>query len=186
MGPQVKGIAFRSALQALERIRGNPTVETAIAAMPLELERAVHYGTLIASGLYPIEWYRDFMAAIVATTGNSESIVREIGRESARLDITGIFKPAFKLLSPHALFDLSARLFSTYYDTGTLSILEAHKGFARARWTNCFGFDRNMWIEVISATEMYLELSGAANVRVRVVSGAGPTDSSTEIQARWS
>jgi hypothetical protein len=185
MGPQVKGIAFRSALRALEQLRGVAIAELAVSEMSPELAASIRYGTLIASSFYPIEWYRNFFSSIVAATGGTEAIVREIGRESARLDMTGIYKTAFKLLSPQAIFGLSSRLFSNYYDTGTVAIVESRKGFALARWTNCIGFDRNLWQEVFASAEMYLELAGATHIRMRVLSGAGPTDSSAEVQAHW-
>jgi hypothetical protein len=185
MGPQVKGIAFRSALRALERLRGPALVETAVSLMSPDLATSIRYGTLIASSFYPIEWYRNFFTSIVAVTGGSEAIIREIGRESARLDMTGIYKTAFKLLSPQAVFGLSSRLFSNYYDTGTVAIVESRKGYALARWSNCVGFDRNMWLEVFASAEMYLELAGATHVRMRILSGAGPTDGAAEVQAHW-
>ncbi|MGC4069686.1 MAG: hypothetical protein QM784_34510 [Polyangiaceae bacterium] len=185
MGPQVKGIAFRSALRALDQVRGAQTVETAIALMSAELSSAIRYGTIIAASWYPIEWYRELFRAIAEGTKGGEGIVREIGRESARLDMTGIYRAAFKLLSPQALFGLSTRLFSNYYDTGSVSILESRQGFALARWMNCEGFDRNLWLEVIASSEMFLELAGARQVRMRVLSGAGRDDDFAEVQAHW-
>lgn len=185
MGPQVKGIAVRSALRALEQLRGTPTVEAVITATPKELGTAIRYGTIMASSWYPMEWYREFFAAIVATTGDNDRTVREIGRESARIDMTGVYKAAFKLLSPQALFGLSARLFSNYFDTGSVSIVESRKGFAHARWTGCAGFDRNLWLETFGSCEMYLELAGATHVRLRVLSGGAAADDHAELQAHW-
>jgi hypothetical protein len=185
MGPQVKGIAFRSVLRALEQLRGAPTVEAAVALLPPDLASAIRYGTLIAASWYPIEWYRELFRAIIRTAGNSDTVVRDIGREAARLDMTGIYRAAFKLLSPQALFGLSARLFSNYYDTGSVNIVESRKGYAHARWTNCEGFDRNLWLEVVAASEMYLELAGATQVRIHIVSGGGQTDDHAEVQAHW-
>lgn len=187
MGPQVKGIAFRSTLRALEHLRGPPAVEASILAMPAELASAIRYGTLIAASWYPIEWYRELFGAIVATAeGSAERIVFEIGREAARLDMTGIYRAAFKLLSPQSVFGLSARLFSNYYDTGTVVIVESRKGFAHARWTNCTGFDYHLWREVFASSEMLLELSGAKSIRTRLASGGGQADEFAELQAYWS
>lgn len=185
MGPQVKGIAMRSALRALEQLRGSPVVESTVMAMPKELSSAIRYGTLIAASWYPMEWYRDFFSAVVATTGDSERLVREIGRESARLDMMGIYKTAFKLLSPQALFGLSTRLFSNYYDTGAVSIVESRKGYARAKWTNCSGFNRNLWVEIFGSSEMFLELAGATHVRTRLLAGGQNTDDYADLQAHW-
>ena len=185
MGPQVKGIAYRSALRALEHLRGLPAVESAISAMSPELADSIRYGTLIAASWYPIEWYRELFTSVVSTTGNNRGIVHEIGREAARLDMTGIYRAAFKLLSPQSVLGLSARLFSNYYDTGSVVIVGSRSGFAQARWTNCTGFDRNLWGEVFASVEMYLELAGASQVRTHIVSGAGLSDDCAELQAYW-
>jgi hypothetical protein len=184
-GAKIKGIAFRSVLRTFEALKGKAAVDNALAVTSAELGDALRYGTIVASSWYPIEWYRELFAAVVSTTNEGERIVNEIGRESARLDMTGIYKAAFRLLSPQIVFNLSARLFSNYYDTGTVAIVESRKGFVQARWAGCKGFDRNLWVEVLASSEMYLELAGAKNIRMRVQSGAGPTDESAMVQAHW-
>lgn len=153
--------------------------------LPPHLERGIRYGTIIAASWYPIAWYRDLFKAVATATGDGDRVVREIGREAARIDMTGVYKMAFKLLSPQAVFGLSSRLYSNYYDTGKVVIVESRAGFVQARWSGCTGFDRNLWLEVAASCEMYLELSGAKNVRTRILSGAGPEDEGMELQAHW-
>jgi hypothetical protein len=172
-------------LRALEHTRGLSVVESIAKALPPHLEQGIRYGTIIAASWYPIAWYRDLFKAVVSTTGDGERIVREVGRETARIDMTGIYKMAFKLLSPQALFDLSSRLFSNYYDTGKVAIIDARSGFVHACWSGCTGFDHNLWLDVAASCEMYLELSGAKHVRTRILSGAGPEDDGMAVQAHW-
>lgn len=181
----VKGIAFRGVLQGLALVRGESTVDAVTQALPAELAEGVRYGTIIAASWYPIAWYRNLFNTILTTTGEGERVVREIGRAAAKSDMTGIYKTAFKLFSPQAVFGMSARLFSNYYDTGSVEIVNSRTGFAHARWSGCSGFDRNLWIEVLVSGETYLELAGAANVRSRILSGAGSGDLHMEVQAHW-
>jgi hypothetical protein len=184
-GVKIKGTAFLSVMRALEQLRGKHVAEAALAAMPEELRNGLRYGRMVAGGWYPIEQYRDLFSTVVSTTNEGERIVRDIGREAARLDMTGIYKAVFKLLSPQIIFDLSARLFSNYYNTGKVTIIESRHGFVHACWTGCKGFNRHLWVEVFSSVEMYLELAGAKNVRMRTLSGAGENDEFAEAQARW-
>jgi hypothetical protein len=182
---QVKGIAFRSVIRSLEKLRGESAVESALNAMPEELAQSLRYGKIVASGWYPIEWYRHMYAAILSTTGEGERLVYDLGRESAYMDITGVYKAVFKLLSPQVVFSLSARLFSNYYTVGTVTIVESRKGFVQTSWSGCTDFDRYFWVDILASTEVYLELAGAKNVRIRVVSGGGPGDDHMLTQAYW-
>ena len=60
-GPRVKGTAFRGVIQALEVLRGQAVVEQCQSLMPDDLAAAFRYKTLLASGFYPIEWYRELL-----------------------------------------------------------------------------------------------------------------------------
>jgi hypothetical protein len=184
--PKVKGVTLRSALQALERLQGSAAREAAIKAMPAELADAFRYGTIIASRWYPMRWYCDLHSAIVSTTSGSERIIREVERDAARADMTGVYSFAFKLLSPQTLIGLANRLFSTYYDTGTVETLESRKGYVRIRWVGCTGFSRNTWVGIFASCELLLELAGAQHIRVHVRSGGGAGDDWAEAEAYWS
>ncbi len=183
--PKVKGVTLRSAMQALERLRGKALCEAAIQLMPLELAEGMRYGTILASRWYPVSWYRDLHSAIVSATNEGERIIRMVEREAARSDMTGVYRVAFKLLSPETLINLSSRLFSTYYDTGRAETLDSRKGYVRVRWSGCTGFNRNIWAGLFASCEMMLELAGAKNVRMYVRAGGGQEDDFAETEAYW-
>jgi hypothetical protein len=183
--PKVKGVTLRSAMRALEHLRGKAVCEAATKAMPTQLAEALRYGTIIASHWYPLGWYRDLQSGIVSATNEGERIIREVEREAARSDMTGVYRVAFKLLSPQKLINLSSRLFSTYYDTGNVETLESRKGYVRIRWSGCTGFSRNIWVGIFASCEMLLELAGAKNIRMHVCSGGGPEDDFAEAEAYW-
>jgi hypothetical protein len=183
--PQVKGVAFRSVMRALERLRGTQVVDATLQALPAELANALRFGTIVTAGWYSIEWYRAILAAAVSTSKQGERILYEIGRESIRHDMTGLYKVAFKILSPQTIFGMGTRLFSNYYKMGTVEITRSEKGFVEARWSKCTGFDRNMFLEIFSATVMLLELAGTKDLRANIISGAGPRDEFMVAQANW-
>ena len=184
-GPKVKGVTLRSALQALERLRGKAIYDATVAAMPSDLAEAVRYRTIIASKWYPIEWYCAVHAAMMTATHEGERLIRDVERDAARADMTGVYSIAFKLLSPQTLINLSSRLFSTYYDTGSVETLEARKGYVRIRWSGCTGFNRTIWVGIVASCEYMLELAGAKNVRVYLRYGGGDGDDFAEGEAFW-
>lgn len=183
--PKVKGISFRSVTRALLTLHGSEAVEVCLATMPAELAEAFRYQTILASGWYPIAWYRDLLRATQKASGGSERALFEIGRQCARQDMTGIYRLGFKLLSPQIVLELSARLFSNYYDTGKGRVIESRSGFARAEWSECSGFDKNMWWEAFGAAEMFMELAGAKHIRTRIIRGGGDADEMAEVTMHW-
>jgi hypothetical protein len=152
--------------------------------MPPELADGIRYGTILTARWYPISWYRELHAAIVSATNEGERIIRAVEREAARADMTGVYSVAFKLLSPQTLMAISSRLFSTYYDTGRVEMLESRNGYVRTRWSGCTGFNRNIWVGLFASCEMLLELAGAKSVRMHLLAGGGDDDYA-EIEAYW-
>lgn len=182
--PKVKGVTLRSAAHAFRRIR-EQHYDTMLGALPRELADALRYGGIAASKWYPIEWYRALHAGMISATNEGERIIREVERSAARADMTGVYRLVFKLLSPQTLIGLSARLFSTYYDTGRVETIESRSGYVRLRWTGCTGFDRNIWAGVFASSEEMLELAGARSVRIHVLQGGGQGNDFAEAEAFW-
>ncbi len=183
--PHVKGVSFRSVLQALEALRGSELVKNCTAQLPADLAEAFQYGTILASGWYPIGWYRVLLDSARKAACSGEQFIYQIGRQCMIQDTKGVYRTVFNLLSPQTVIRVTPRLFNNYYDTGTCSIIDAKLGFAHARWTHCEQFDRNMWCEIFGGTEKLLELSGAKHLRTRIVAGGGDGDATAELVGYW-
>jgi hypothetical protein len=181
----VKGVALRSAAKSFEHLRGSKTFAELLDAAPKQLADELRYGTLAASRWYPIGWYRDLHTAMQKVTGEGERMIREVEREASRSDMTGVYRIAFKLLSPQTLFNMSERLFATYFDTGKVETVESREKYIRVRWSHCTGFSRTVWLGVFASCEVMLELAGAKNVRVHVLSGGGSSDDFAEAEGYW-
>lgn len=179
----MKGLAFRSAMRAVATLRGEDAVVEARGHMPAEVADALRLGTIVATGWYPIAWYREMFGGIVRAT--SADLPRQVGAEAIRADLASVHKALLRLLSPQTVYSLSNRMFTNYYDTGTVTTLETRPGFLHGRASGCAGWDRNMWQELVGATERILEIAGARHVRIRVVRGGGDGDELCEIEARW-
>lgn len=183
--PNVKGVAFRSVLAALEALRGSEAVQKALDAMPGDVGNRLRGGTIVASGWYPISWYRAMFQGITRGLGEGRDLVRAIGTQCSDQDLRGVYRYILRVLSPQTVFSVSPRLFNNYYDTGAIEIIEGRKGHARARWHGCAGFDQNMWDEVYGSVRRILELSGATHVRMHILRGGSDGDDELELQAYW-
>lgn len=182
---QVKGVSFKSVMTAVEVLHGASAAEACLAELPGELAAALRYRSIVATGWYPIEWYRALLHSVRNVSGLGEPGLYAIGRQCAKQDMTGIYRLGFKLLAPETVLGLSTRLFSNYYDTGKSRVIESRPGFAHVRWWDCAGFDRNMWCEAFGAAEMFMQLAGAATIRSRPVWPVDNVLDRVELTMHW-
>lgn len=181
----MKGVAFKSVLAALDERFGAVAVAEMYRSLPPADAAWLQY-KVVATGWYPTSRYRSMWSAIAAAAGgHGDDLARQIGRVCMQRDMGGVYRLVFKLLSPETVLSLSGKMFSNYYDTGTLSIVEARPGLARAAFKGCVGWSRLMWMEILGASEMLLELGGARELRVNYTSRVGDDTESVELLARW-
>ena len=184
--PRVKGVAFRSIDACYLELRGQPAHVKARGLMLPELREAYRQGLILSASWYPISWYRDALRAFRAASSDGAELARNIGRLTVRHDMQSVYKQLFlKLVSPQLLLSFSGRLFNTYYDTGSMTIVESRKGYSLARLTGCVGFDGNMWTEILGASAGMLEVAGAKEVRMPTRSGGRDGDEAMEMDAHW-
>jgi hypothetical protein len=183
---RVKGVAFRSVFASVGKLRGKAAQQATLARLSEELQNGFTYGAIVSGGWYSIDWYKELFKAIRAATGEGKELVHDIGRQCTRDDMSGIYSVLAKLISPQSLLSLSQRVFSNYYSLGKVEAVESRRGYSHARWTECRGFDENMWTEILGSCAQLLEIGGAQNVRARIVSGGHDGSDSMEVAAHWS
>jgi hypothetical protein len=184
--PQVKGVAFRSVYASLGKLRGEAVQRALLETVNEELRHGFAYRSIVPGGWYAIELYKELLRGIRSATGESKELVYEIGRQCTRDDMSGIYSVIAKLISPQSLWSLSQRVFSSYYSVGTVKMTETRNGYSHAAWTNCKGFDENMWTEVLGSCVQLLEIGGAKDVCIRVLSGGRNGNDHMEAAAHWS
>jgi hypothetical protein len=184
--PRVKGVTFRSVDACFRELRGEAAWTRAHELMLPEVREAYRAGAILSGSWYPISWYRDILRAYCASVGEGPDLIRMLGYKTAQTDLSRFHNWILtKLVSPQTLFGFSARVFNSYFDTGQLSILESQHGYVRAGCRGCIGWDRNVWNDLIGSSTALLEMAGAKEVRVRVLSGGRDDDTETELAAFW-
>lgn len=184
--PRVKGVAFRTIDSCFIELCGTGAHARAHGLMTSEVAQAYRYGTVLAASWYPISWYRDVLAAFRSAVNAGPELPRRIGRLAVQHDMKGAHKRLIAwLASPQTLLSLSQRVFSNYYDTGSVQIVESRNGFVRMRSSGCVDWDINMWSELAGSSEALLEIAGARQVQVRWLSGSREGDQDHEFEAHW-
>ena len=183
--PRAKGVNFRTFVKVLRKLRGERITEATLDLAPSELARNFRAGLVFSGNWYPLSWYADLHRAAQKATGAGPELARTIGLEAVRDDLSGIYRIFLLVVSPEFVLGKAPLLFNTYYDTGTMAVGESSRGWARARWTGCTGFDRNLWLDVEGSCQAGLEAAGAKDVAIKVTSGGGDGETAMELEARW-
>lgn len=184
-GPTYKGAGLRSWLAAFTQLHGQEAVRTTLALVEPELREAFEFQRITASGWYPLGWSRALHAAAQRATGKGPALARAIGKEAMRLDLSGVYRVFLIVVSPQAIIGKSARLFSSFYSHGSMSVVEARSGMTHVKWEGCHGFDQNIWQDLLGSCEASLELCGAKDLRIRYVEGGRDGDVDAQAQAFW-
>ncbi len=182
---RVNGLALKNRLKNLDDVVGPGTAERVLQQMPVELREALRYGRVVAGGWYPIGWLRALHAAVQQVTGGGLELSRQLGYVGTLQNFTTVHRFFLTVLSVEAVLERASRIFGSYHDKGSLSVLESRPGMARLAFGGCEGFDRNLWAAVRGSVEALLELCQARGGRVRITSGGGEADSACEMVAYW-
>jgi hypothetical protein len=183
--PRAKGVNFRTFVKVLRKMRGERIAEAALDLAPSELARSFRAGLVFSGNWYPLAWYAALHQAAQKATGAGPELARAIGLEAVRDDLSGIYRIFLLVVSPEFVLGKAPLLFSTYYDTGTMTVTDPARGRARAQWHGCAGFDRNLWLDVEGSCQAGLEAAGARDVTFTVLAGGGDGDTTMELEARW-
>jgi hypothetical protein len=183
--PCIKGIAFRTAFQTFAELYGPFTATAIKEKLPPDLRNRVENNLIFTGNWYPLDWYNQVYVAAQEVTGLGLELPLVLSRENIKKDLGRIYKIFIRWLSPEYVIGRAARLFNTYYDTGTFAIDETRKGFVRAHLTGCHGFNKNIWVGLLGGCEAALIASGVKNIKFTVTKGGGDGESEMEFEATW-
>ena len=125
---RTKGMNFRAFLGSLARIRSKDAVEATLDAAPKEVRDAIRFGQIIASGWYPVGWYRELYLAAQRALNLGIELPREVGRDSTTHDFNSVFRLALRLVSVETAFGQAHRIVMLYYDGGSVETLGVRPG----------------------------------------------------------
>jgi hypothetical protein len=184
MESEIKGLSLRHYPEALRALRGKDVADRMLAALSPELRDGLLGGTILAGGWYPVAWKRELHAAGCKVTGE-HGLARVMGYETTKQDLTGIYRTFVRIATPRFVLSLGARIFSTYFRPGKMRVVETRDGFVEVAFSNCVGFDANIWRDVIGGCEATLVVAGAKSVRLRFNSGGEDGDDAASATAWW-
>jgi hypothetical protein len=180
---EMKGLSLRNYPIVLASMRGDDVANKMMSLLSPGLRDSLAMGRITATQWCPVSWKRELHEAGARATGEP-SLARIMGREMTRRDLGGIYRAFVRLASPRQVLGAGSRIFGTYLRPGKYTATDIREGFARVEFSECYGFDQNMWLDVSGGCEAALEAVGCKSVRFRIESG-GNNATTCSVIAWW-
>lgn len=162
---QVKGTAVQASLRYVRERFGDDALARVVEALP-EADRAAFGHGALASSWYGMDGFLRFMQEAEKQLHAQEpDVVRRMGRASCDYGLTTVYKIFFKVGSPEFIISRAAHVFSSYYDTGELRIVESGPGRAVAELAGFEGGAPQFCDRIFGWMQRTLELAGAKGLR---------------------
>jgi hypothetical protein len=130
---QIKGAAIRGVLKFVKHAGGKVTIPGVIAELP-PAQRAIFDRVILTGEWYPVAAYHQLLKVVDRKIGAGDlALMPQLGRYSARQDVSGIFKIISVLASIPRILQSASTFWGRYHDTGSFEIveLEEQRGTAR-------------------------------------------------------
>lgn len=162
----MKGQSFRGWLEVFEDVAQGHSKSALLAALPTEIAEQFHYGAIVASGWYPIDWYIRLYEASERIGVDQRGFPRRMGHATTEHDVRGIYSFIVKFASPGMVFATAQRLLGLYYEQSSTKLLHKEDTLVRMKVT-IPGATTELWDEIAGGAEAMLAVNGAKRSSVR-------------------
>ena len=182
---RVKGTAVLASLRYVRERFGDDALARVIEALP-DADRAAFGHGALASSWYEMDAFLHFMQEAERQLGAQEpDVVRRMGRASCDYGVTTVYKIFFKVGSPEFIITRATRVFSNYYDTGELRIVESDPRRVVGELAGFEGGGPQFCDRIFGWMQRTLELAGAKNLRSAHSACVHRGDPVCRFEGRW-
>jgi uncharacterized protein (TIGR02265 family) len=183
--PQVKGTAVQSSLRYVQERFGQETLARVIDRLDPPDREVFHHG-ILPSSWYPMSAFLHFMQEARRQLGSQDKeLLRHMGVASCDYGMSTVYRIFFKLGSPEFVIGRASGVFSSYYDTGRVRIVDSGPGRAIVELEDFDGAGPEFCERLHGWMERILELAGARNVRSAHSSCVHRGDAVCRFEGRW-
>jgi uncharacterized protein (TIGR02265 family) len=182
---QVKGTAVEASLRYVRERFGQAAVARILEALP-EADRATLEHGVLASRWYPMDLFLHFMQEVQRQLAAQEpDVLGRMGRASCDYGMTTVYKIFFKVGSPEFVISRAASVFSRYYDTGKIRIVESGPRRAVVELGGLEGGAPQFCERIFGWMQRILELAGARKLRPSHTACVHRGDATCRFEASW-
>ncbi len=184
MAGSIKGGVLTSRLAFLEGRGGAEAVRRVLTTLPEE-DRALLSGAIAGAGWYPFDTGSRLDAAIEAELGGGDALFREMGKQSARDNLSPAQRAFVRERDPYALLKAAASIYRLYYDTGRRTFERRGVRTLVLRTHDSTTFSRADCLTVVGWHEQVIAMCGGSNVRVTETQCRAKGDDVCEYVCEW-
>lgn len=163
----VKGSAVVSTYNWVVKKYGEGGWNKILSAMGRK-ERKPLGGRLLIGAWYPFESYVAMLRAVDDIYGDSDNVLLvELGRFSAEDGLSTVYRFFFKVGSPNFIISRAAKVWSSYYNGGSMEVIKNDKGHAIVRLGDWPLPKKEHCDRVRGWITRAIEMSGGRNVVVK-------------------
>jgi hypothetical protein len=182
---EVRGSVLRARKLFTEEHFGAGAWDRILDTLP-ESDRTALRGILLPAGWFPFEISERLDKAIVDVLANGNlQVFEDIGRKSARENLSGIHKTFLAAGNPRDFLAQAKSIYNFYYDTGTREYVSTGPQSGVLKTIDAETFSRADCLTVVGWHKEALEMCGAKNVRITETKCRAKGDPLCEYEIRW-
>jgi predicted hydrocarbon binding protein len=182
---QVRGSVLRARKLFTEEHFGSGAWDKVLESLP-EPDRVVLRGILLPAGWFPYAISERLDQAIVNVLGKGDlKVFEDIGRKSARENLSGIHKSFIRPGDPQAFLAQAKTIYKFYYSTGSRDYVPSGKNSGVLTTTEAETFSVADCLTVIGWHKEALEICGAKNVSISETKCRARGDAVCEYSVSW-
>jgi hypothetical protein len=108
-----------------------------------------------------------------------------MGRFSAQVALTGVYKLFVQFGSPNFIIDRASRVMSSYFQPSELLVVESSKNYMRVHITLFSDIDEAVEYNIAGWIEKALEISGCRNIQIEISKSLTKGDEVSEFLINW-
>jgi len=183
---RIKGTALNSRCHYVVRHHGEAAFEEVLARLGKPEYAEVLRKGVLKSEWYPFELYLELIRHIDAVCGTGDgSLYPVMAAQAAQDDLTTIYKVFFRIATPAFILSKARRIWSQYYDTGELVVVEHVAGRAIMEVRDFEAPHRAHCSSIAGWMQQCIVMTGASDAAVQHLSCRAQGDQRCMFSATW-
>ena len=182
---EVKGSAVAT-IQEFVHSKYNSQYDDWLNSLPGESK------SLMQNKVLPSSWHKIETAIVIPTEkicnlfyGGDLKGAWEMGRYSADVALSGIYKLFVKVGTPQFIISRASNILSTYYRPGNINIVESNSNSIVVHFSNFIGMHQVIEYRIAGWIERALEISGCSDISLKVSRSMTKGDEISEMIISW-
>jgi hypothetical protein len=183
---EIKGTAVKSIPEFVKK-RFPMQYQQWLNALP-ESSYKIMNGLLFTNNWYPLKESLTVPMRVISNlfyNGNDVKTARTMGRYSAEVALTGIYKFFIQFGSPKYIIERGGRIFASYFKPSEMVVVNVMNNSLLAHITIFPEPDEMVENNIAGWMEAALEISGCKNVNIEITKSLTRNDKVTEFSFSW-